>query len=73
MDRLRRLDVGALLIGLIILGVGLYYLLVNTFGLSLPDLDWDQVWPLAVIALGIGILWGSWSRMGHSGPGPQST
>ena len=73
MDKLRRLDMGALLIGLIILGVGAYYLLVNTFGFSLPELDWDRVWPLAVVALGIGILWGAWSRMGRSGHGPQGT
>lgn len=70
MDRLRRLDVGAILIGLIILGVGIYYVLVNTFGFELAELDWDKVWPLAVVALGIGILWGAWSRMGthHQGP-----
>jgi len=69
-DRLRRLDVGAILIGLIILGVGTYYLLVNTFGFELAELDWDKIWPLAVIALGIGILWGAWSRMGSHGQGP---
>jgi hypothetical protein len=70
MDTLRRLDVGAILIGLIILGVGIYYLLVNTFGFRLAELDWDKIWPLAVIALGIGILWGAWSRMGSHGHGP---
>jgi cell division protein FtsX len=64
MDKLRSLDVGAILIGLLILGVGIYYLLVNTFGFQLAELDWDQIWPLAVVALGIGILWGAWSRMG---------
>ena len=71
MDRLRQVDIGAILIGLIILGVGLYYLLSNTFGLALPDLDWDKIWPLAVLALGIGILWGTWAKMGHGGHGPQ--
>jgi hypothetical protein len=72
-DKLRGLDVGALLFGLIILGVGTYYLLVNTFGFALPELDWDAVWPLAVVALGLGILWGAWSHMGRSGQGPQGT
>ena len=70
MDWLRRLDVGAILIGLLILAVGIYYLLVNTFGFQLAELDWDKIWPLAVIALGIGILWGAWSRMGSHGQGP---
>jgi uncharacterized integral membrane protein len=70
MDRLRSIDVGAILIGLIILAVGIYYTLVNVFGLELAELDWDKIWPLAVIALGIGILWGAWSRMGTHGQGP---
>ncbi len=73
MDRLRRLDVGAILIGLIILGVGIYYTLVNVFGLKLAELDWDKVWPLAIVALGIGILWGAWSRMGTHGQGPTAS
>jgi hypothetical protein len=71
MNQLRRLDIGAVMIGLIILGVGTYYLLVNTFGIVLPELDWDKIWPLAVIALGIGILWGTWSRMSPGGHRPH--
>ena len=70
MDRLRSIDVGAILIGLIILGVGIYYTLVNIFGVQLAELDWDKIWPLAVIALGVGILWGAWARMGTHGQGP---
>ncbi len=73
MDRLRRLDVGAILIGLIILGVGIYYTLVNVFGFAMGELDWDKIWPLAVIALGLGILWSAWSRFGSHGKGPTST
>jgi len=69
-DRLRRLDVGALILGVLILEVGIYYLLVNTFGFELPDLDWDMIWPIAVIALGLGILWGAWNRMSTHGHGP---
>jgi hypothetical protein len=70
MDKLRRIDVGAILIGLIILAVGIYYVLVNVFGLPLEELDWDKIWPLAVVALGIGIIWGAWSRMTPHGHGP---
>lgn len=73
MDRLRNLDLGAVIFGLILLGVGVYYLLENTFGVGLPPLDWDKVWPLAIIALGVGIVWGAWSRMGRGGQGmPRS-
>ena len=70
MDRLRGIDLGAILIGVIILGIGIYYTLVNVFGWQLAELDWDMIWPLAVVALGIGILWGAWSRMGTHGHGP---
>jgi hypothetical protein len=71
-DRLRKIDIGAIIFGVLVLGIGIYYLLVNTFGLALPDLDWDMIWPIAVIALGIGILWGAWNRMGTHGHGPTS-
>jgi hypothetical protein len=71
MDRLRGLDVGAFLIGLIIVGVGTYYLLQNMFGFTLPELDWETVWPLAVIAVGIGIVWRAWSRARRGPEGRQ--
>lgn len=70
MDRLRRIDVGAIILGLIILGVGIYYTLVNVFGWKLAELDWDMIWPIAIVALGLGILWGAWNRMTPHGQGP---
>ena len=70
MDKLRRIDVGAILIGLILLGVGVYYTLENVFGIALAELNWDMIWPLCVVALGIGILWGAWSRVTPHGQGP---
>jgi hypothetical protein len=72
MERLRQIDLGAIIIGALVLGVGVYYLLTNTFGLALPDLNWDTIWPIAVIALGVGILWGAWSRMDTHRHGPTS-
>ncbi len=69
MERLRGLDVGGILIGLIILGVGIYYLLTNTLGLAMPELDWDRVWPLFIIALGVGIVSSNLLRRRNSGPG----
>ena len=56
-ERRREHDVGWLLFGAILLFVGGYYLLTSTFGLNLPELNWDMVWPLIVIAIGVGILW----------------
>jgi len=52
----RKVDVGALVFGAILLLVGGYYLLVNTFGIKLPELNWDQIWPIALIALGLAVL-----------------
>jgi TRAP-type C4-dicarboxylate transport system permease small subunit len=51
-----RRDVGALVFGVILLLVGGYYLLRNTFGIEIPEIDWDMIWPLAIIALGVGVL-----------------
>jgi LiaI-LiaF-like transmembrane region len=58
----RRRDTGGLIFGGILLLVGIYYLLQQTLGFDLPDLDWDQLWPILLIILGGGILWSAWSR-----------
>ncbi len=71
MNERRLIDPGAVLFGLIVLGVGVYYLLTNTFGFEMPELDWDQIWPIAVIALGLGILWQTWIRMGGGRAAPR--
>jgi uncharacterized integral membrane protein len=52
----RRIDVGALIFGAVLLLVGGYYLLENTFGINLPEINWDQVWPLLVIVLGASVV-----------------
>jgi hypothetical protein len=49
-------DIGALIFGAILLLVGGYYLLVNTFGITLPELDWDAIWPIALIGLGLAVV-----------------
>jgi hypothetical protein len=66
-ERLRDVDVARVLIGLIVAGVGFYYFLTNTLGLSLPQLDWDRVWPFFVIAIGLGIV--STNLPSHKDPG----
>lgn len=62
MDQERRIDLGAVIVGLIFLGVGGWFLLENTFGLVLPELNWDMIWPLFIIAIGVGIVWRAWDR-----------
>jgi hypothetical protein len=70
-ERLRGLDVGGLLIGLIILGVGVYYFVNQTLGIDIPKLDWDRVWPLFVIALGAGIVLSNWFKKDKGDGGPS--
>jgi hypothetical protein len=72
-DRLRNLDLGGVIFGLIILGVGLYYFGQKTLGLSIPDLEWDRIWPLLVIALGIGIVFNNWARSHRGSSGPKGS
>ena len=52
----RRIDVGALIFGAILLVVGVYYLLENTFGIKMPEINWDQVWPIFLIVLGASVV-----------------
>ncbi len=68
MDRYRRRrDDGGIVFGVIVLLVGGYFLLRNTFGLTIPDINWDQVWPVAVILLGLLVVYRAMST--HQGPG----
>ena len=38
--------------GVIILLVGLWFFATKTLGLDLPRLDWGQLWPIVLIAIG---------------------
>jgi uncharacterized integral membrane protein len=54
--RRHRSDFGALVIGAVILFAGIYYMLRNTFGFELGELDWEPIWPILVIVLGGSII-----------------
>jgi hypothetical protein len=47
---------GGIVFALLLIVVGGWYLLRNTFGLDMPPLDGDALWPIIVLAIGIGIL-----------------
>jgi hypothetical protein len=47
---------GSVILGLAILAVGLWYFADRTLGLDLPNLEASQLWPVAVIALGIWLI-----------------
>lgn len=51
---------GALLLAVLLLAVGGYYLFRNTFGVNLPELNGDAIWPILIIILGIGLLTRVW-------------
>jgi len=42
--------------GLVILAVGLWFFADVTLGLDMPTVPWSDVWPLALILLGVVIL-----------------
>jgi len=47
---------GTIIVGLIILGIGLWYFAERTLGLNLPRLDADQLWPIVVIGFGVWLI-----------------
>ncbi len=57
-----RRDLGGIIFGLVVLLVGGYYVLRDTLGLSIPELNWDQLWPLIVVVIGAAIVVGAWNR-----------
>jgi hypothetical protein len=42
----------SLVFGVIVLVVGLWFFATQTLGLDLPRLDWGQLWPIVLIAVG---------------------
>jgi hypothetical protein len=45
----------SILFGLVILGLGLWFFAEHTLGYDLPRIQWNQVWPVTLIVIG---LWG---------------
>jgi hypothetical protein len=60
--RNRRMNWAAIVFGLIILGIGVYYLLDRTLGIAMPRIQWGSIWPIFVIILGGLILLRSFDR-----------
>ena len=68
MNSSRRLDIGAIVFGAVILFAGVYYLLRNTLGFNLGELDWDRIWPFLILALGGSILYRGFTHSGGAEP-----
>lgn len=60
--RERRVDTGALVLGGLLVVLGGYFLLREGFGIELPEIDWDLVWPIGIILLGVAVLLGARGR-----------
>ncbi len=48
--------------GVIILLVGLWFFATQTLGIDLPRLDWGQLWPIVLIAIGALIVLNAMQR-----------
>jgi hypothetical protein len=49
----------SLFFGAILLVIGAWFFATRTLGLDLPELDWGQLWPLILIAIGAWIVLGA--------------
>ena len=50
--RQRGRTVASILVGLVFLGIGIWYFLDTTLGLTMPDVEWDNIWPILLIVIG---------------------
>ncbi len=57
-------DWGGLIFAAILLLTGGYFLLRNTLGIAMPDIEWNALWPVLLILIGIGAMARGWT--GHS-------
>jgi hypothetical protein len=48
----RNSNVATILVGLVFLVIGIWYFLDTTLGLTMPDIEWDNLWPILLIAIG---------------------
>lgn len=67
--RRRRREAGGIVVGGLLLLAGGYYFLRNTLGFDLA-IDWNLIWPIAVIVLGAVVLVGTFTRSGSEEPKP---
>jgi hypothetical protein len=52
----------SLLVGVVLLGIGLWYFADRTLGLRLPRLNWNDLWPIGLMLVGAWIIAGPYLR-----------
>ena len=45
-------NVASIIVGLVFLAIGIWYFLDTTLGLTMPDIEWDNIWPIVLIVIG---------------------
>ncbi len=45
-------NIASLVVGLVLLVIGVWYLLDQTLDLDMPRIDWSDFWPIILIAIG---------------------
>jgi hypothetical protein len=50
--RQRGSNLPTILVGLVFLVIGIWYFLDTTLGLTMPDIEWDNFWPIILIVIG---------------------
>jgi hypothetical protein len=50
--RERKSNIVAIVVGLVILAVGVYYFIDRTLGVAMPRIQWGSLWPVLLIVLG---------------------
>jgi len=55
-------SLAALVVGLVLIAIGLYFFVDRTLGVALPRIQWSTVWPVILIAIGAIVLIRSVSR-----------
>jgi hypothetical protein len=61
-NRDRRPSLFAVIVGLALIAVGVYYFLERTLGVTLPRIQWSTVWPIVLIVVGAVVLLRSFQR-----------
>jgi Domain of unknown function (DUF5668) len=51
-----------LIVGLFVLGIGVWFFLERTLGIDLPTIRWSQFWPVILIVIGAAVLLGALRR-----------
>ena len=50
--RSRESNIASMVVGIILLIIGVWYLLDQTLGIEMPRIDWGDFWPILLIAIG---------------------